>query len=420
MAERERFELSVGYSPTQSFQDAHYDSDAGDKTSIKPYIEQEVRDLSQEPSQGATAIFSPNTATLRPFFQGLLSIPEASNLYHIPERTLRRWCETGRVPATAERKRHRTSYWLSPQALEFVLAQNGAVQEAKMMLKKASVKPHAELISGWVISLQRGTLNGKVFSPETIKYYEYYVSDLIRKHQKLSIQTLKTELSRIDAANFSRRYKVYKASISFAKHLIAENALDPTFLQEAKPLFPKRHDPPKRYTVTHEGIEALLGACQSAYERAMVVLLSNTGLRAAEASALKLEDIDLAKGILVVRRGKGGKQRKLGLSKMVIEAISLYLHEHPSPHPNSYLFLDSQGNKLGRTSLYHKLSGIGKRADVPVSCHALRRAFVTINANLGRSLVMLQHACGHSDITTTRSYCLTTEQEVIDAMREWH
>lgn len=66
-----------------------------------------------------------------------------------------------------------------------------------------------------------------------------------------------------------------------------------------------------------------------------------------------------------------------------------------------------------------KLSRIGKRAGVHVSPHMLRRAFVTINANKGRSLVMLQMAWGHADITTTRSYCQTTEEEVIQAMKAW-
>ncbi|MFN7309842.1 MAG: tyrosine-type recombinase/integrase [Vampirovibrionales bacterium] len=54
-----------------------------------------------------------------------------------------------------------------------------------------------------------------------------------------------------------------------------------------------------------------------------------------------------------------------------------------------------------------------------VTTHAMRRAFVTINANKGRSLVMLQMACGHADIKTTRDYCRTSEQEMVKAMQEW-
>jgi site-specific recombinase XerD len=74
---------------------------------------------------------------------------------------------------------------------------------------------------------------------------------------------------------------------------------------------------------------------------------------------------------------------------------------------------------MKRDNLYQLLQQIGKRAKVKVSPHALRRAFVTINANKGRPLQMLQMACGHSKITTTMSYCQTSEQEVIDAMKDW-
>ncbi len=74
---------------------------------------------------------------------------------------------------------------------------------------------------------------------------------------------------------------------------------------------------------------------------------------------------------------------------------------------------------MANTGFYQRLERLGTKAGVKVSPHALRRAFVTINANKGRPLQMLQMACGHSNITTTRSYCLTSENEVIEAMKGW-
>jgi hypothetical protein len=47
-----------------------------------------------------------------------------------------------------------------------------------------------------------------------------------------------------------------------------------------------------------------------------------------------------------------------------------------------------------------------------------RRIFQWI-LNNGRQLVHLQIACGHADITTTRSYCQTSQDEVLEAMRGW-
>jgi len=87
--------------------------------------------------------------------------------------------------------------------------------------------------------------------------------------------------------------------------------------------------------------------------------------------------------------------------------------------PQAFVFLNKLGQPMTRDGLLNRIRRLGKKLNIDVSPHALRRAFVTINANKGRSLVMLQMACGHSDIKTTRSYCKTTEEEMIREMKNW-
>ena len=70
-------------------------------------------------------------------------------------------------------------------------------------------------------------------------------------------------------------------------------------------------------------------------------------------------------------------------------------------------------------TIHQKIERVSKHFDFHFTPHALRRAFVTINVNKGRPLVHLQIACGHADITTTRSYCQTSEDEVLEAMQNW-
>lgn len=110
---------------------------------------------------------------------------------------------------------------------------------------------------------------------------------------------------------------------------------------------------------------------------------------------------------------KGNKRRSVGLNNLTIEVLQAYLREErpASSYPNLFL------NKLDRHGVRPRMERVGKLAGVEVSPHALRRTFVTINANKGRSLVMLQMACGHADIKTTRAYYRTTEEEVIAVMR---
>jgi site-specific recombinase XerD len=100
-------------------------------------------------------------------------------------------------------------------------------------------------------------------------------------------------------------------------------------------------------------------------------------------------------------------------------ALTEYLGSRVEQSPEEYLFLKTNGKPMDRIGIACRLGKLSRKTGIPVTPHTLRRAFVTINANKGRPLPMLQIACGHSDITTTRSYCLTTEDETIEAMQSW-
>jgi integrase len=184
-------------------------------------------------------------------------------------------------------------------------------------------------------------------------------------------------------------------------------------------LAPKRHIPPKRHTVKEDELSKLYDACKGPQDRAIVALLSNTGLRASEACALNWGDIELDDMCLTVQNGKGGKRRRVGLNTSAMAALSKLMETQGQALKANPIFLDANGKRLTPRGLHARLERIGKAAGVTANPHALRRAFVTINAGKGRSLVHLQRACGHSSIETTMAYCRTSEQEVIDAMRDW-
>jgi integrase len=135
-----------------------------------------------------------------------------------------------------------------------------------------------------------------------------------------------------------------------------------------------------------------------------------------ETANLLWGDINFERCALTVRLGKGNKTRSMGLSNRMVEILRAYREDASD---DDTVFRDEEGEPLTRMALYNRLKCVGVRAKVKVSPHALRRAFVTINANKGRPLHMLQMACGHSDIKTTRDYCLTSESEVIEAMKGW-
>ncbi len=330
--------------------------------------------------------------------------------------TVTRWCESGKLPAIAKPYGKKTTYLVSIQAVELFKAKQAKEQTEKQQ-ERRQAKPHQDYIGKWIKSMERGTLAGKVFSPRTVADYKDYANKFFTRHKRLTINTLTQELMRVPAHQYAKRDKLYKAMVCFAKCLIKHEIIDASFLDEAKALRPKRHKEPVRPTVNEEELLKALDYCKGIMDRVIVILLASTGIRASEACALTLKDIDFRERTLQIRNGKGGKSRKLGLPEQVTTVLQEYMAALPEGQTNLFLNRDSQ--PMDRHGLHRRLTRIGRDAGVKVTPHGLRRAFVTINANKGRSLVLLQRSCGHTNIKTTMGYCMTSEQEVIEAMKQW-
>jgi site-specific recombinase XerD len=284
-----------------------------------------------------------------------------------------------------------------------------------MLMKR---KPHLNYVKPWIEYLRFGLLGGRPYSTNCIQCYTLYVNRFLEEYHELSVPHLKSALLSVPVEQFAKREKIFVSLNCFAKFLILEKQLSANYLTQVKSFKPRRHLPPKKITVTQADIEHLIRHGKEPLERFLIILLSHTGLRASEACGLKLSDINLNHRYLTVRYAKWGKTRRVGLPSRVIEAINDYLPSR-SGNGSEYLLLNRRGCQMDRHGIQQRIQRMGLEANIPVNPHALRRAFVTINANQGKPLVMLQMACGHNDIATTRSYCMTTEDEVVSAMADW-
>lgn len=270
----------------------------------------------------------------------------------------------------------------------------------------------------WQSAMRYGLLNGRPYSEVCIGTYARYVGWLLAQYGGLTIESLKAVLVAIPIDHYAKRKKLFESLVCFAKFLVEEKGYKAEFLAQMKKYRPRRHKPERKRTVDPQDLELLIHAARNPLDKLIVILLSQTGLRATEAANLRISDLDLEKKILTVQLAKWGKTRKVGLTQRVIDAITAYLPVRPN-YPEDYLLINCWGNPMDRFGIRNRLYSIGRRANVKVNPHALRRAFVTINANKGRPLVMLQIACGHNNIATTRSYCMTTEEETVTAMQDW-
>jgi site-specific recombinase XerD len=170
-----------------------------------------------------------------------------------------------------------------------------------------------------------------------------------------------------------------------------------------------------------EDIERLLKACPGARERALVFFLLDTGARASEALAVTLGDIDLAAGSVLIRKGKGRKQRIVYLGAKARRHLLKYLAAR-GKLPISAPLWQSQltGKALTRNGLSQLLQRLGRRAQVtPCTAHMFRRTFALYCLRNGMDIYTLQRLMGHEDLTVLRRYLALVEADLQTAHRRF-
>jgi integrase/recombinase XerD len=157
-------------------------------------------------------------------------------------------------------------------------------------------------------------------------------------------------------------------------------------------------------------------------DRAMLETLYSTGVRRSELVALKVHDIDFDRGTLMVRQGKGKRDRLIPIDARALAWIRKYLNEARAQlmmgDDDRTLYLTIQGeavhiNTLGRLmNGYIKQSGLEKSG----SCHLFRHTMATLMLENGADVRFVQAMLGHADLKTTQIYT----HVAIRALKEIH
>ena len=145
-------------------------------------------------------------------------------------------------------------------------------------------------------------------------------------------------------------------------------------------------------------------------DRAMLEVLYSTGIRRMELAGLAVFDIDRDRQTLLVRQGKGRKDRLIPIGERALVWIERYHHEvrrrHAREPDNGVLFLTADGNQFSLDRLtqlarrYVLASGVPKQG----ACHLFRHTLATLMLEGGADLRYVQQMLGHADISTTQIY----------------
>ena len=172
---------------------------------------------------------------------------------------------------------------------------------------------------------------------------------------------------------------------------------------------------PRGRALTGEELERLLsasiagGAAGGLRDAALVALLYGAGLRRSELVALDLSDLSLPRGEVVVRRGKGQKDRRVYISADVAEVLGRWVKVRGDEAGALFCRVLRGGHvrrvRLSAQTVYDVLRRRGDEAGLrPIAPHDLRRTTVTELLRGGADLGVVQRILGHESVATTLRY----------------
>ncbi|MEO7403389.1 MAG: site-specific tyrosine recombinase XerC, partial [Burkholderiales bacterium] len=153
--------------------------------------------------------------------------------------------------------------------------------------------------------------------------------------------------------------------------------------------------------------QADVGTAAGIRDRAMMETLYSTGIRRFELAGLKVFEVDIERGALMVRLGKGAKDRLIPIGDRACAWIDKYLREvRPelaTALDDQTLFLDDEGRPFEPGRLGDRIKRYLVAADIQQSgsCHLFRHACATHMLENGAEIRFIQAILGHASLHTT-------------------
>jgi integrase/recombinase XerD len=173
-------------------------------------------------------------------------------------------------------------------------------------------------------------------------------------------------------------------------------------------------------------VKQLLKASRLFKHRLLLGLCYGCGLRCGEVRNIRIADIDLERGMLHVRQGKGGKDRIIPLGNMLKRGVKKYIDTEKSQsllfndiktyletkQRPGFLFEGMNGQAIASRSVQSIMREALKKTTITkerVSLHTLRHSYATHLLEQGVNIIAIKQLLGHSHIETTMVYLHLTE-----------
>lgn len=257
-----------------------------------------------------------------------------------------------------------------------------------------------------------------------LKAYSWQTQKLYLGHLKRIISFVDKDLNKVEN-NDIRRYVLF---------IIEDGKHSKSFVDQAvsvikllyKEILPKpdvitniprpKKDNKLPSVLSQSEVLQILQATKNEKHKTILFLIYSAGLRVGEVVRLKLEDIESARMLVRVNKGKGSKDRYTLLSHTALEQLRKYYKLYK---PEGWLFAGSKvGDHITERTVQRIFENSCTKAKLSknVSVHTLRHSFATHLLESGVDLRYIQELLGHASSKTTEIYTHVTQKNISEIL----
>jgi integrase/recombinase XerD len=258
---------------------------------------------------------------------------------------------------------------------------------------------------------ENGVRDARAVSEEHLAAYARHLERRITRRG-----TLLAAASRASAINTTRRFFAFLARRGHLLHDPAQAIPLPRSARLPRGILTERQ---ARRLVAAPFPGSVIGK----RDRAILELLYGAGIRLGEAVRADVSDLDLCEGVLLVRSGKGRKDRVVPVGGRAAIALGAYLADaRPElvKRVDAALFLSRHGSRLSMVGLRVMVKRHGQAIGVHVSPHTLRHTCATHLLRGGADIRHVQELLGHRSLQTTALYTRVAIEDLRQVLARAH
>ena len=274
-------------------------------------------------------------------------------------------------------------------------------QEQKAIEKKL---PNADKGIFTALDYFKEWMEQKRYSPQTVKNYLQAITSFFSYFPEKQTE----EITNADVIHYNHEVIIKNGiSASYQRILIGALKLFYQTQQKKKIIVEELQRPFKERrlpeVLSKEDVKKILDAAENLKHKTMLSLIYSGGLRIGEAINMKLTDIDSKRMMMRVVRGKGNKDRQVGLSPKILALLREYFKAYK---PKEYLFEGQYEGRYSSRSMERVLQNAVSKAGIKkkVVMHTLRHSYATHLLEAGTDIRYIQELLGHRSPNTTMIY----------------